>query len=122
LHYESQDGRIWTSAVGLGRLEDDTKVIWRKPIGAELALSGQRLDGAAPPLTVFLPGGFAGESYQPSGLTFPTAGCWEVEARADTSVLRIVVHVGPSTIRPVPTLLPLPAPTPTQTIVAMGVR
>ena len=31
--------------------------------------------------------------YQASGVTFPAPGCWEVEARAASSVLDFVVYV-----------------------------
>ena len=68
------------------------KVLWLKPVGSRLEVSGQRLDGAVPPLDVHLPEGYPGD-YQASGLSFPTGGCWEVEARADSSVLRFVVYV-----------------------------
>ncbi|TME68956.1 MAG: hypothetical protein E6I49_12765 [Chloroflexi bacterium] len=37
--------------------------------------------------------GYEGMDYQASGVTFPAPGCWEVEARAASSVLDFVVYV-----------------------------
>jgi len=39
--------------------------------------------------------GYEGMDYQASGVTFPAPGCWEVEARAASSVLDFVVYVYP---------------------------
>ena len=70
------------------------KVLWLKPVGSHLMVSGQRLDGEAPPLRAQRPGpGAYRGDYEASGVVFPAAGCWEVEARADGSVLRFVVLV-----------------------------
>jgi hypothetical protein len=70
------------------------KVGWRKPPGATFEVSGHRLDAEAPPLKASLPDEYPG-TFQASGLTFPTEGCWEVEARTDENTLRFVVQVEP---------------------------
>jgi hypothetical protein len=70
------------------------KVGWRKPPGARFDVSGRRLDAEAPPLKATIPDGYPG-TFQASGLTFPTEGCWEVEARTDENTLRFVVQVEP---------------------------
>ena len=75
------------------------KVGWRKPMGSKLVVSGQRLDAAAPPLGFSGPGGYGG-TFQASGLIFPSAGCWQVEAQAGASSLRFVVEVGEPERRP----------------------
>jgi len=90
-YFRSPDGRIVTHAYDRYHV-GGTKVLWLKPVGARLEVSGRRLDGPAPPLGADLPAGYPGD-YQASGMTFPTAGCWEVTARADGSVLRFVVWV-----------------------------
>lgn len=73
-----------------------TKVLWIKPVGTRLEVTGRRLDGPAPPLEVTLPEGYPGD-FQASGLVFPTGGCWEVEARVagagPAGTLRVVVPV-----------------------------
>ncbi len=70
------------------------KIGWRKPPGARFDVSGRRLDAEAPPLKATIPDGYPG-TFQASGLTFPTEGCWEVEARTDETTLRFVVQVEP---------------------------
>ena len=92
-YFRSPDGRIGTadrqpwSTGGM-------KVLWLKPVGSRLEVSGRRLDGEAPPLRADLhgPQAYPGD-FGASGVHFPTVGWWEVEARADGSVLRFVVSV-----------------------------
>jgi hypothetical protein len=48
---------------------------WRRTLGGELTITGRRLDGAAPPLTAYLPDGYEA-GFRPSGITFPSQGCW----------------------------------------------
>ena len=75
------------------------KVGWRKPQGAQLEITGRRLDTAGPPLGASVPDGYDGH-FQASGLIFPTGGCWQVEGRAKKSALRFVVEVEPAPQRP----------------------
>jgi hypothetical protein len=77
------------------------KVLWYKP-ASPLIVTGRRTDGAAPPLVYDIsidprPRG----TMQPSRLYFPTAGCWEIDAKAGEEELRLVVLVkpGPPTFR-----------------------
>ena len=67
------------------------KVLWVRP-GHALKVTGRRLDGASAPMTADIPSGY-GESYQASGLRFPRAGCWEVDATASGQTLRFVVRI-----------------------------
>jgi hypothetical protein len=90
--YRSEDGELWADAGK--RFADGLKVGWRKPLGAVLEVTGRRLDGDAPPLTAQIPDGY-GDHFQASGLIFPTAGCWEVTARAADSTLTFVNTVYP---------------------------
>ena len=68
------------------------KVGWIRPAGTDLQVSGQRLDGASPPLRVEQPCCYP-TGFQVNGLYFPTAGCWEVTAQADNHTLRFVIEV-----------------------------
>ena len=92
-YFRSSDGRLATAAQPDWQT-GGMKVLWLKPVGSHLAVSGRRLDGEAPPLRAELPGpsAYRGD-YEASGVFVPTAGCWEVEARAEGSVLRFVVLV-----------------------------
>jgi hypothetical protein len=74
--------------------EPGQKVLWYKPSDALLIVTGRRIDGAAPPLGYDIsrdprPRG----PIQPSGIYFPSVGCWEVDAKAGRSELRFVVLV-----------------------------
>jgi hypothetical protein len=89
--YVSDDGLLWTEAVPY-RQTGGEKVLWLKPIGATLTVTGRRLDGNTPPLDADVPSGYGGD-YQASAVFFPSAGCWEVTARADESELRFVTLV-----------------------------
>ena len=100
-YYLNEDRSIWASAwweeqeeYSLRVSEDGLKVGWFRPAGAELVITGQRLDGEAPPLEAEAPCCYA-TRFQASGLYFPTAGCWEVTATAADSKLTFVVWVEP---------------------------
>jgi hypothetical protein len=74
------------------------KLFWAtSPATRPPALSGQRLDAAAPPLRVLGAnmGSFAGAT-KPSwatGVVFPTAGCWRLTARVGDVTLTYVVEL-----------------------------
>ena len=68
------------------------KAIWIRPAGTDLRISGQRLDGDAEPLVVEQPCCYP-TGFQVNGLVFPTAGCWEVSARAGDHELRFIIEV-----------------------------
>jgi hypothetical protein len=70
----------------------DYKVLWVRPVGAQLKISGRRLDADTPALTAWVPGGYH-YSFQASGITFPTDGCWEITASAGDARLKFVVRV-----------------------------
>jgi hypothetical protein len=94
--YVSADRLLWASASG-PFFVGGNKVLWERP-GSVVAISGKLLDGdakAAGALTISGPQGYEGSDYQASGVTFPAPGCWEVEARAASSILDFVVYVYP---------------------------
>jgi hypothetical protein len=72
--------------------ESGNKVIWIRPTGTQLEVSGQRLDADAPELEVWIPDGYL-TGFQVTGMTFPTPGCWEVTATAGESELKFVVEI-----------------------------
>ncbi len=51
---------------------------WWRGVKGKLAITGPRLDAKAPPLTADVPDGYGRRGFQPSGISFPTDGCWEV--------------------------------------------
>jgi hypothetical protein len=118
------NGKLWTALPpnGIdrgGTPEPDGSTSQKYPwwtVGTEggIAIAGRRLDAPAPtplrarvnsgePATPFaeVPGG----RFWSSGLSFPTAGCWQVTARVGATSLTFVVLVPnratpPGTVRP----------------------
>jgi hypothetical protein len=66
---------------------------WWREVEGRLRVRGERLDGAAPPLRVDVPEGYAATGFQPTGLTFQTAGCWRIVGRVGDAELAFVVRV-----------------------------
>ena len=100
-YFLNEDRSIWASAwwteskeYPLRAGEGGNKVGWFRPAGAELKITGRRLDAQAPPLEAHVPCCYPTQ-FQATGLTFPTEGCWEVTAKAADSTLTFVVQVEP---------------------------
>jgi hypothetical protein len=89
--YVSDDGRLWTEAAPY-RQTGGEKVLWLKPVGSALTVTGHPVGAEGPALSASIPDGYAGD-YQASGVEFPIAGCWEVTARVANSELRFVTYV-----------------------------
>jgi hypothetical protein len=77
-----------TFAPGAGFVSRDGALVMKfgsmRGVRGRLTISGQRLDGPAPPLRSHIPCcyGEKGETgFQASALIFPTTGCWEVTAQ-----------------------------------------
>ena len=97
-YFVNEDSSIWASAWQakdeanpFRAGEEGNKVGWFRPAGAELVITGRRLDAEAPPLEA--EAGCYPTRFQASGLYFPTEGCWEVSAQADDRKLSFVVWV-----------------------------
>ena len=89
--YANEDRTLWawwwgkTSTGGY-------KVLWVRPVGADLQIEGRRLDADAPAPTAFIPDGYR-QTFQATGITFPTAGCWEVLGSAGEARLKFIVRI-----------------------------
>lgn len=70
------------------------KVMWIRPAGTELKVTGKRLDGPSAPLEARIPCCYP-TGFQVSTVTFPTAGCWKVTAKAGDRELQFVANVRP---------------------------
>ena len=93
MYFVSADKQIWAPALEW-RLGSQ-KILWLKPVGSRLTVQGRRLDGNAPPLWANIPTGYAGDFQGSTTFIIPTGGCWEVEARANASMLRFVLYIPP---------------------------
>lgn len=83
---------MWVSPVGWTAGPDGNKVLWIRPGGTKLEVTGQRLDGESEPLEVWIPDGYYTD-FQILGLTFPSAGCWQINAIAGENSQEFVVEV-----------------------------
>lgn len=84
---------------------------WWRGVPGPLTVAGRRLDAPAPPLWAEVPDGYPVRGFQPSGLHFPTDGCWEVTGSvgdASLTFVTLVLKVGRSPWLPPAT--PTPAP------------
>jgi hypothetical protein len=100
-YFVNEDRSIWASASWATLKEDALnisnewiKVGWFRPAGAELVITGQRLDGNGPSLEAEVPCCYP-TRFQDSGLYFPTEGCWKVTAKAADKELSFVVWIEP---------------------------
>jgi hypothetical protein len=108
--YINADRTIWAGPVPDegwppgGKLFDGTatvkgqKTYWVRPAGAQLRISGRRLDASAPSVEAHIPGVYT-TGFQIVALLFPTEGCWEVTAAAGESELQFVTEVKRSTVQ-----------------------
>jgi hypothetical protein len=79
--YIQPDGSVWM------------KWPWWRSVRGRLTVTGRRLDGDAPPLTADIPFGYGNRGFQPSGLTFPTEGCWRITGAVGDARLTFVTLV-----------------------------
>jgi hypothetical protein len=90
----NQDRTIWATW-GMDALKagpKGNKVLWIRPAGTQVAVSGRRLDASAPPMEAKLPCCYP-TGFQASGLIFPSAGCWQIDAVAGKNKLTFITLV-----------------------------
>ena len=92
--YINQDKTIWagTHAEAWIAGTKGNKVMWIRPKGTQLQISGRRVDADAPPLKAYIPCCYL-TGFQATRLYFPTTGCWQVRAESGDSRLEVVVEI-----------------------------
>ena len=109
--YQNDDGTLFTllwpgskvtfSPRGSGHISPDgslgMKWPWYRTISGQVIIDGRRLDAPAPTMpTIILrgkPDGYGETGFHPSGLIFPSEGCWEVTGRVGNASLTFVTLV-----------------------------
>lgn len=86
----------WAAKEGspLRAIEEGNKIGWFRPQGADLTITGQRIDGPALPLKAEVPCCYTGQ-FQATGLIFPTSGCWKITGQSAGRSITFVVLVEP---------------------------
>ena len=88
---ELPDGSAWAEIAPDGSIT--AKLGWFRAVEGRLSIRGERLDTSASPLRADVPGGYGPSGFQPTGLTFPTPGCWRVTGSVGGASLTFVVRV-----------------------------
>jgi hypothetical protein len=90
------DRTIWVhSWTGPWHQGLNQKVMWIRPAGTQLKITGKRIDGDAPELASNIPCCYR-SGFQPTRMTFPAAGCWKVTATAGDRRLEFIASVRPN--------------------------
>lgn len=90
--YANADRTMWALGGSPARGTLRTKVLWVRPVGAELKIHARRLDGDAGPVEASIPSGYRW-TYQASGLIFSTPGCWQITGTAGDKTLQFVLDI-----------------------------
>ena len=88
---------IWVQSNNWRAGPDGNKVIWIRPAGTTLMVTGKRLDAQSSELQASEDRGYP-IGFTVINLQFPTPGCWEVVAKAGQEKLRLVAHVASARI------------------------
>jgi hypothetical protein len=93
-------GGLWPQgiiAVGHGFVDDRGRVGmkfgWWTKVPGRLEITGRRLGGPAPPVRAVVPDGYGPGGFRPSGVIFPTEGCWEITGSIHRTELSFVTFV-----------------------------
>jgi hypothetical protein len=91
-YYINEDRTIWAGVPPGGWQTGGEKVIWIRPAGTELEISGQLMGENGPLLEASIPCCYP-TGFQVTGLYFILPGCWQVTAQAGEHLLQFVTEV-----------------------------
>jgi len=66
---------------------------WCRRVKGNLTITGERLDGPAPPLRADFSQPSNEPGFSPSHIIFPTEGCWEITGKLGTTSITFITHV-----------------------------
>jgi hypothetical protein len=98
------NGKVWVALWPEGRViakpshvqpdgSIDMKFGWWRAVRGRLVITGRRVDATAPPIRSEVTKGYGDQFFQPSGIVFPTPGCWEITGRVGKASLTFVTLV-----------------------------
>jgi hypothetical protein len=98
------NGKLWTMfwphnlvIADSGYVQEDgairMKWPWWRGVSGELQIKGRRLDAKARPITAEILSGYGASGFQPSGIHFPTEGCWRITGSVGGASLTFVTFV-----------------------------
>jgi hypothetical protein len=93
--YVNDDRSIWAAWQPLVSGKEGNRILWIKPPGQRLEISGRRLDGETVRLEVKSNASYLTKGFEPNRLFFAVPGCWEVTATSGKEELVFVVAVNP---------------------------
>jgi hypothetical protein len=96
--YLGQNGRTITfKPDGPGEVLSDgslsMKFQWHRNVPGALTVEGRRLDASVSPMHATVAAGYGQIGVQPTTLTFPTPGCWEITGHLGDASLRFIADV-----------------------------
>jgi hypothetical protein len=90
--YVNADRTIWVRNNSWKAGSDGNKVIWIRPAGTKLVITGRRIDAPASPPRATADRGYP-TGFTVTGLYFESPGCWELTAKAGSKELHFVTEV-----------------------------
>jgi hypothetical protein len=69
------------------------KFPWWRGVPGKLTIEGFRLDASAPPIEAQVSPFYGETGFQPSGILFPSEGCWQITGRVGEASLTFVTLV-----------------------------
>jgi hypothetical protein len=91
--YANEDRSLWAAWPPLVSGNAANIVLWMKPPGQAIDVTGRRIDGEGRPFKVRSRAAYLEQGFEPGRLYFSAPGCWEVTATSDGKEWTFVVEV-----------------------------
>jgi hypothetical protein len=91
--YANEDRSLWAAWRPPVSGKAANPVLWIKPAGQTIEVTGRRIDGEARPFKVRSRAAYLEKGFEPGRLSFSTPGCWEVTATSGGKEWSFVVEV-----------------------------